>query len=157
MNSEEQNSLAAKKEALSRQSELYKQAIEEQVNDIKENAGQLSKKALIIGAGVVAGYFLLKVFIKAGNKKVHVPAKTTSYDNKGYIYDSFANGHSKPLMAPAVRTEPLIVSLIKQQIAIFLIGLAKQKIQEALNHFHKENNEPVTDNETKYIEPIYIQ
>jgi hypothetical protein len=56
--STEPTSLEAKKEALSRETEMYKQAIGEQVNAIKHDAGQVSKKILIAGAGLAVAYFI---------------------------------------------------------------------------------------------------
>jgi hypothetical protein len=73
-----------------------------------------------------------------------------------------AQGHSEQteLNFNAGKTEheskSPVADLIKQQIAIFLIGIATQKLQEFLNGQRKNDHEPIRPHDTHYTEPIYI-
>lgn len=57
---------------------------------------------------------------------------------------------------PAVRHETGIGDLIKQQITIFLIGIATQKLQQFLEGAGKDNREPIRKHDTTRTEPLYL-
>lgn len=150
--SADQSSLSAKKEALSRETEMYKHAIEEQVSVMKQNAGQVSKKLLVVGAGVAVAYFVGRAIIKRTGKK----RKSTNLLLPAHNYTD-STKPTNALVAPAARYETSVASLIKQQIAIFLIGIATQKLQQLLEGSGKENREPIKKNDTTtYTDPIHI-
>ncbi len=155
--STEPTSLEAKKEALSRETEMYKHAIDEQLHALKQDAGNITKKALMVGAGLTVAYFVTRAFIKKKNgkklpgssrtkAKLLLPAKRDSHQS-ALPFTSAQTGHE---------SKSHIADLIKQQIAIFLIGIATQKLQEYLNNSRKHDQEPVRNNDTQYTETIYI-
>ncbi len=153
--STEPTSLEAKKEALSRETEMYKQAIGEQVNAMKHDAGQVSKKVLIAGAGLAVAYFIGRsLFSKknnkllGSNKKSHLLLPPQGYS--GQAEPNFNQGRTEH------ESKSHIADLIKQQIAIFLIGIATQKLQDLLNSQRKKDHEPIRTHDTHYTEPIYI-
>lgn len=165
--SNEPTSLEAKKEALNRQTEIYKQAIEEQVSVMKDNAGHVTKRALMVGAGLVASYFLVKAFAKPGKKKLKQLKHSASQKLIGSGSKSSNNSNNQYFiegMSPADRYQQShatkdsgISSLITQQIAIFLIGIATQKLQEFFNNSRRTHTEPISRNDNEYTEPIYIK
>ncbi len=159
--------LEARKEALNRQTELYKQAIEEQVSVMKDNAGQATKKVLIIGASLAASYFLIRAFTKPGKKNLkqlkHRASQKLLGSGSGQ-HTTHANQYFIDGMTPANRQQRSkvikdsgITSLITQQIAIFLIGIATQKLQDMFNNSRRPHTEPISRNDNDYIEPIYIK
>jgi hypothetical protein len=151
--------LEAKKEALSRQTEIYKQAIGEQVNMLKDNAGQATKRVVLIGAGLAAGYFLIKAIArKSGKKKLKRlnPGANQKLIGPGTYYrqNKFAGNN---YVQPGARKETNLSGLITQQIAIFLIGIATQKLQEYFDNSRRKNTEPIRRDDKTYIEPVYIK
>lgn len=156
--STEPTPLEAKKQALSRETEMYKHAIEEQVHAIKQNAGDMTKKVLMVGAGLTMAYFVTRAFMKnkdgkklLGNRakskaRLLLPAKGSSGQTQ-LPFTSVTTGHE---------AKSPIADLIKQQIAIFLIGIATQKLQDYLNSSRKHDQEPVRTDDTQYTETIYI-
>lgn len=154
--STEPTPLEAKKEALSRETEMYKQAIGEQVNALKQDAGKISKKVLIAGAGLAAAYFIGRSLLKKKNtkklgsspKKSHLLLPAQSHSSQPEINFNSAKAEHEP--------KSPIGDLIKQQIAIFLIGIATQKLQDYLNGQRKNDHEPIRTHDTHYTEPIYI-
>lgn len=153
-------SLEAKKEALSKQTEIYKQAIGEQVNLMKDNAGQASKRVLIIGASLAASYFLIRAITnKSGKKKLKQlkPSRNQKLIGPGN-YSSQPNRFTgNNYVQPGTHKETNISGLITQQIAIFLIGIATQKLQEFFDNSRKKNTEPIRRDDKEHIEPIYIK
>jgi hypothetical protein len=126
MNSEDANTnIFTRKESLHRNTEKYKQAIEEQVNILKENAGQISKVAMVIGGTLAVSYLLVRLLSKDRKKKEKI------------YYQPTEQTHA--LAVPHFKEESIIVRTIKGYIATFLIALAQQKLQEVIAHY-KENN-----------------
>jgi hypothetical protein len=158
--STDSTSLEAKKEALSRQTEIYKQAIGDQVSVLKDNAGQATKRVVLAGAGLVAGYFLIRAITnKTRKKKFKRLERRTSQKLLGSGSHHFSgdhlSAHSPVQYAPA--KENGIASLITQQIAIFLIGIATQKLQDYFDNSRKQKTEPISGDDKTYIEPVYIK
>ena len=111
MNSDAANTnIFNRKESLHRNTEKYKQAIEEQVNILKENAGQISKVALVIGGTLTVTYLLVRLLSKKGKKK----------DNTYFQ----PNEQAPMLTIPHFEEESMVVRTIKGYIATFLIALA---------------------------------
>ena len=158
--STDSTSLEAKKEALSRQTEIYKQAIGDQVSALKDDAGQATKKVVLAGAGLVAGYFLIRAIAnKTGKKKLKGLGQRSGQKLLGSGNHHFSNdhlsSHSPVQYAPA--KENGLSNLITQQIAIFLIGIATQKLQDYFDNSRKKNTEPISKDDKTYIEPVYIK
>ncbi|MDJ1484022.1 hypothetical protein QNI16_26230 [Cytophagaceae bacterium YF14B1] len=118
------SSIADRKASLNRATEKYKKAIENQVGDLKANAGKIGKNALIIGGTLVAGYLIVRVLVGKD--------KTTQL--------SFEK-EERNLPAAPVKRESAIVSLIKQQIALFLIAIAKEKLFQAIEQLRKNDTQ----------------
>jgi hypothetical protein len=127
MNTEDvSNNIFSRKESLHRNTEKYKQAIEEQVNILKENAGQISKVALVIGGTLTVTYLLVKILSRSRKKKATI------------LYHPGID-QTQAITVPRIKEESVIVRTIKGYIATFLIALAQQKLQEVIAHY-KENN-----------------
>ena len=156
--STEPTSLEAKKEALSKETEMYKHAIEEQVNAIKQNAGDVSKKVLMVGAGLTVAYLIARALVKKKKGKKLLGNNTRS--KAKLLLPAKSGSHQTELPFTSVHTgnesKSHIGDLIKQQIAIFLIGIATQKIQDYLQSSRKHDQEPVRNDDTQYTETIYI-
>ncbi|MES2733122.1 MAG: hypothetical protein V4714_15345 [Bacteroidota bacterium] len=124
MNSEDvSNNIFSRKESLHRNTEKYKQAIEEQVTILKENAGQISKVALVVGGTLAVSYLLVRLFTRSRKKEKVL----------------YASGPGTVPVQPHYKEESVIVRTIKGYIATFLISLAQQKLQEIIAHY-KEND-----------------
>ncbi|MCU0352176.1 MAG: hypothetical protein MUD08_00325 [Cytophagales bacterium] len=117
-------SLADRKAAVSRTTERYKKAIESEVDGLKENAGRIGKNALIITGALLASYLVVRLLVGKGKEKPK-SKHTISADENRYLP-----------VAPA-RRESTIVSLIKQQIALFLIAIAKEQIAKAIEQLRR--------------------
>ncbi|MDJ1470945.1 hypothetical protein QNI19_34790 [Cytophagaceae bacterium DM2B3-1] len=118
------SSIADRKASLNRATEKYKKAIENQVGDLKANAGKIGKNALIIGGTLVAGYLIVRMLVGKD--------KTTKL--------SFEK-EERNLPAAPVKRESAIVSLIKQQIALFLIAIAKEKLLQVIEQLRKNDTQ----------------
>jgi hypothetical protein len=117
-------SIADRKAKLSLTTEKYKKAIENQVDDLKANAGKIGKNALIIGGTLVISYALVKLLV-GRNKTPKAPGPE----------------ENRYLPVAPVKRESGIVSLIKQQIALFLIAIAKEKIIQAIEQLRKNDSQ----------------
>ncbi len=117
-------SIADRKATLSLAAEKYKQAIENQVGDLKANAGKIGKNALIIGGTLVAGYLVVRLLVgKEKPGKVQTPAE------------------NRYLPVAPVKREFTLVNLIKQQIALFLVAIAKEKIIQVIEQLRKNDSQ----------------
>ncbi len=109
------------KEELNNESNKFKAALESQIENIKETGFNIGKTALIVGGIAFAGYILADLFSgKTGNKKKGVIKIDTNSLEKKKTKDSW------------------IVSSIKGYILAFVIGIAKEKIMEALAELKKD-------------------
>lgn len=118
------SSIADRKASLNRATEKYKKAIESQVDDLKANAGKIGKNTLIIGGTLVAGYLIVRLLV--GKDK----STQLSFEKE-----------ERSLPAAPVKREYAIVSLIKQQIALFLIAIAKEKLLHAIEQLRKNDTQ----------------
>ena len=118
-------SIFTRKEALHRNTEKYKQAIEEQVDIFKENAGQISRVALVIGGTLAVSYLLVKLLTGSSRKK----------------RQKLSQAKGDEVQAPYYKEESIIVRTIKGYIATFLIAIAQQKLQEVIAHFKEPHAE----------------
>ena len=114
------------KEELSAESKKFKEAIETQIESIKERWLNIGKMALIAGGVAFAGYILFDFIAgsvkKKGNKNAVLKIDTNNLPEKKKTKDS-----------------PL-VSSIKGYILAFLIGIAREKIVEALAELKKDES-----------------
>jgi len=103
-----------KKEVLHKTSDQYKNAIKSDLDGLKKNAREWGKNALIIGGTLLAVYSLVNIFFDSEDEKVESPAK----DHK---------------LPANTNHESIIVRMIKEQLAAFLLNLAKKKLIEFLD------------------------
>ena len=103
--------MANRKADLTYTTQKYKQTIGSQVNELKANAGKIGKNAIIITGALVASYLVVRLLVGKEKKKPNEPAK----DNRSLPVAPF-------------RQESTIISMIKQQIALFLLAIIKQQI-----------------------------
>ena len=107
----------SKKDILLRKSENIYNRIENQLDEIKERSGTIAKTAIVVGGVLFVSYMIYKRFSR----------KSTS--------DSVELEGQKVRIAPIER-ESVIVRMIKEYIAMFLISIAKQKLQEVLKNLN---------------------
>lgn len=112
------------KSELSEQSAKYKEAIENQIEKIKSQGLNIGKTALIVGGVAFAGFLLVELFTGFGKKSKS--KKAIVQFNPNQISDK------------KKEKEPWIVSSIKGYILAFLIGIAREKIMEALAELKKD-------------------
>ena len=118
----DKKSIADRKAALSQSAKKYRTAIDEQLNGLKANAGKIGRNTLVISGVLVVSYLIVRALTK-GKKS----GKSAATEPERY------------LPAAPVRRESRIVSMIRQQIALFLIAIAKQKITEVIAQLRKND------------------
>ena len=118
----DKKSIADRKAALSQSAKKYRTAIDEQLNGLKANAGKIGRNTLVISGVLVVSYLIVRALTK--EKK---SGKSAATEPERY------------LPAAPVRRESRIVSMIRQQIALFLIAIAKQKITEVIAQLRKND------------------
>ncbi|MEY3416648.1 MAG: hypothetical protein RL711_3 [Bacteroidota bacterium] len=124
---ESDNSYAEKRLVLENRSEKFKLAAKVEVVELKGNVAKIGKTALAVGTGVLATYLLYKMFF--GNKRV-----------KSFVKAKNNYQPENTLVVQRVEESPL-VRKIKEQIVLFLIAIAKQKLQEYIDGLGKHKND----------------
>ncbi len=112
------------KKELSALADKYKNAIEDQLEGIKEKGLDIGKTALIIGGIAFGGYILFDLFF--GEKE------------KSFKKAKFLKLNSNKLSETKNTKDSWVVSSIKGYILAFILGIAKEKLLEALAEFKKE-------------------
>jgi hypothetical protein len=124
-------SLEAKKKRLLSKSQDYLLMMDSQVSDLSTDVKKWGKVLLVSG-----GVMLLSYFIFGGSK----PKKKT----KSIDLDDLPEGHS---YYPA-KQESEVVRIIKTQVTLMLIGLARQKLMEFISSLsNKSQVGPEEDSE----------
>lgn len=112
------------KDELNAEANKFKSALENQIEQIKEKGFNIGKTALIAGGIAFAGYILMDLFTgkekKESSKKALLKIDTNRLPDK------------------KKRKESWLVASIKVYILAFLIGIAKEKIVEALAELKKD-------------------
>lgn len=103
---------------MSKQPEELQLEAEQYLNNIKLYASHWGKALLIGGGTVYITYRIIKAVVKK---------KNTSADK------DFAKLQTKSYALAKAQPSSRLFRLIKQQISIFLIAIAKQKIAELMN------------------------
>lgn len=122
------NGFAEKRLILEGRSEQFKAAAKGEVKEFKGNVSKIGNTALIVGTGVLAAYFVYKMFF--GNSKTKMIVRPKEY-----------NYPENTVVVQRVEEESTIVKRIKEQIALFLISIAKQKLQEYIDGLGKKSND----------------
>ena len=106
----------------------YQEALEDQLSGLKKDAESWMKGAAIVGGMIFVGYSIYKLFMeKEETEEVQ--------ENEGVL---------TPVPVQD-KSESSVVRMIKESIALFLIGIAKQKIQEFLQNLesgHENGDTP---------------
>ena len=106
-----------KREKLVKESDIHKEALKEQVEDIKSSAEQWLKTILVVGGTIIISYTFVK-----------------SLFNK----DPKSNNENLPARAGLERDG--IAQRVLEQIAFFLMAVAREKLMDFLKKYGK--NEP---------------
>lgn len=112
----------SKREQLLKSSEKLKSSLDSQIDDLKNNADKIGKGALIVGGGLVGAYLLSNVLTKSDKTK----KRKKSSKEKNEIDSGKDN---------------LLMSTLKEQAMIFLLGLATEKLASFLKDLEKDGEE----------------
>lgn len=124
--------MKSKKEILEETQEVEK-AIVEEVKALQESVWQKIKIGLTITFVGFGTYWLLKKYLDYPLQyKDLMPPVSQKED-------------STESRVVSIKEEPDIVQMIKKEIAVFLLAIAKQKIQELLQKLYKENEKDDTE------------
>lgn len=121
------SSFAEKRSFLENRSERFKSAAKGEVLQFKGNISKIGKTALIVGSGVLATYLLYKMFF--GKKEVQTIVQPQSVVRP-----------ENTVVVQRVEEDSNLVKRIKEQIALFLISIAKQKLQEYIEGLGQKKN-----------------
>lgn len=121
------------KAKLVKKSALLEGDIEENIEKLKDYVQENGKNALIIGGALLGSYLLLRMLTKSSDEVVSKPYP---------IYHPQASPEPIVHMVREEHDSP-IVKQIKDSITLFLISIAKQKLQDFIENYgkDKENSE----------------
>ena len=139
--------LTARKEELNRETERYKQAIEDQMSVLKEDAGKVTRTALIIGGAALGTYFIGRAIVNRKKKKRAQNQLMHPYPYPTGLHTTSLQSINLPAVSQSRRSNPNpVVSLITKQLAVFLVAMAKQSIMAAIErgkHEPRQNTAPI--------------
>lgn len=122
----------SEKATLIKRSNLLEGDIEQDIDKIKAYAQEYGKNALIITGSLLATYLLLKLLTNSSKEDKSYKAVPLNYTSSA----------SQPVIHVVNKEDSPIVKQIKSSIALFLISIAKQKLQDFLsNQASKEKSE----------------
>jgi len=115
------------KAKLVKKSNLLEGSIEEDLDKIKDYFQENGQNALVIGGTLLGTYLLLRLLTSSGSDDAPQPTYTNHHPS------------AQPVIH-MVREEQdsAIVKQIKASISLFLISIAKQKLQEFIENYGKE-------------------
>ncbi|OEK03140.1 hypothetical protein BFP97_17145 [Roseivirga sp. 4D4] len=105
----------SKREELENANDKFKNALESQLGELKNNFDKVGKSALIVGGGLLGAYLLSTVITGGGNKKLKKGKKEKP----------------KKVEMPA-KGENLLASTLKEQAIVFLLGIAAERLASFL-------------------------
>ena len=112
----------SKREELEKSSKAFKSSLENQVKRMKGDLETVGKSALLIGGGLLATYFVVDALTARKKKnKADKPKKV------------------KAAKKPKVGNDNLLVSTVKEQAIVFLLGLAAQQLSQFLSELDTED------------------
>jgi predicted alpha/beta-fold hydrolase len=114
------------KAKLVKKSNLLEGSIEEDLDKIKDYFQENGQNALVIGGTLLGAYLLLRLLTSSGSDDEHfttIPASTNPQPVVHMVREE---------------QESVIVKQIKASITLFLISIAKQKLQEFIENYGKE-------------------
>lgn len=119
----------SKREELEKDNKAYKNALEKQLDKLKGDVNNIGKSALWIGGGLLATYLVVDA-LTAKRKKKKSKAKAKSVE----VIEV-----EKPVK------ENLLMSTVKEQAIVFLLGMAAQQLAKFLSELDSDDS----DNEEK--------
>ena len=133
--------LDEKKQELLMQKELQEQEIFDKIAGIKSETIEKLKIIASIGSVAVGAYLVLKYFFGKDITLAQLMPENKENTEKNNLSSPQDNSQ-----------ENSILNIFKQEIALFLVSIAKQKIVELLAYLQKENTEDADfeeDNQTE--------
>ena len=116
------------KAKLVKKSNLLEGSIEEDLDKIKDYFQENGQNALVIGGTLLGAYLLLRLLTSSGSDDEQIttiPATTNPQPVVHMVREE---------------QESVIVKQIKASITLFLISIAKQKLQEFIENYGKEES-----------------
>jgi hypothetical protein len=116
----------SRKEELQQKNSDLKEALQNQLNNLKGDFQKVGKSALVIGGSLVATYFLVDALTakrKKKKKKTQVSEELEERTDKRQKRDN------------------LLLSTAKEQAVIFLLGLAAQQLAAFLSELDSKDEE----------------
>lgn len=110
-----------KKEELLSANKKFKNALESQLDELKDNFDKVGKTALVVGGGLLAAYLLSNVISGAPKRKK-------------------AKREKKQKVQPNNGKENLLTSTLKEQAIVFLLGLAAERLTSFLKDLDNETD-----------------
>ena len=114
----------SKREELEKCNQAYKNALGRQLDNLKGDFNKVGKSALWIGGVLFATFFLVDT----------LTAKSKSKKSK-------AKKEATEPVAKPVKEDNMLMSAVKEQVIIFLLGLAAQRLSKFLNELKSEDEE----------------
>lgn len=108
----------SRKEALEQSHSEYKRKLESELEEVKSNVQSIGKKALIVGAGVLALYGLVSLFTKDKSDNLSKDEES----NKGHDKAQLSERSKKKSNAN------YLGQVVKEQALVFILALAAQKL-----------------------------
>ena len=116
----------SKREELEKNNEAYKNALEKQLDKLKGDVNNIGKSALWIGGGLFATYLVVDALTAKRKKK-----KAKNKAKKAEVVEVV----EKPAK------DNLLMSTVKEQALIFLLGVAAQQLAKFLSELDSEQAE----------------
>lgn len=110
----------SKREKLEKRNQAYKNALACQLGKLKGDFNKIGKSALWIGGAFLATFFLADALTAKGKSK---------------------KPKSKKAAAEPVKEDNMLMSAVKEQAIIFLLGLAAQRLSKFLSELKSEDEE----------------
>lgn len=116
----------SKREELEKENAAYKNALEKQLDKLKGDVNNFGKSALWIGGGLLATYFVVDALTAKQKKK-----KSKKQAKKVEVVE---------VMEKSAK-DNLLMSTVKEQALIFLLGVAAQQLAKFLSELDSEDSE----------------
>lgn len=116
---------------LQQTSDSYKQVLEEKIGDLKSNASQIGKQALVIGGSIAAVYLLLEMILPADDEnEIETKNKLSSVTPIVVERQNESSWLTKSLQTMATT---VLLALAKQKLGDFLATQTKSNATENTN------------------------
>lgn len=122
------NKSGRSKADLEQSSMAHREAFENELSEAVDRAKSIGTSALVIGGGFVVSYYIIK---KLTTRKTVKKIKTTKDPDK--INEVVI--HKQPTVFATVR------NVVMTEIAVFLLGIAKQKLVNYIENFNAGEDE----------------